>query len=264
MHKPTWTGIMTTQKPDQLHLGESLNVGDSLTSQDGRFMLFLENDGGLRLYGYRVDNGRQLSWQMPPNQFAANPNPNASFHFDQSGLYVQYATPVATTVASSLHSFSGGQDLSNVFLVVQSDGNLVLYAAGGPQLVVLWASGTDLHSITTTPSRYIAPRRPIVEFAAPGVVAVTGGGVLQNKTGVDIGARDNNTYVAIAIGGSVPIAQVGTVTVSLNTYNPPLTGQAPDSNTGLSADATPESYQLQHVGYVLEVTPAIQLSLSGN
>jgi hypothetical protein len=147
------------------------------------------------------------------------------------------------------------------FLVVQSDGNLVLYRTGAPQLIVLLATGTDLPHITPTPSRFIAPGRPTVEFAAAGVVGVSGGGVLQNNTGVVISARDGNTFATVAVGGQIPIAKVGTVSVSINTYNPPLTGQAPDANPGNSADATAAQYQLQQVGFVLEVTAQIQLNL---
>jgi hypothetical protein len=248
-------------KQDRLQLNESLNVGDNLVSDDGRFKLFLENDAGLRLYGYRTDIGRRLLWALPPPQFTTPPQPNAECVFDLLGIRVEIPNGSAHPPVSLLHGFNGAQDLSNVYLVVQSDGNLVLYAAGGPQLGVLWASGTDLHSITTTPSQFVATERPIVEFASAGVVAVDGGGSLKNSSGVIIGVRDDKNYTTVANGDSISIAKVGTVSVEINTYSPPPTGPTPDSNPGKSGDAAPKQYQLQQVGFVLTVKPDFGLDL---
>ena len=112
-----------------LHKGDSLIAGtshDAVTSCDGRFFLVMQGDGNLVLY----QNGVGALWATGTNGRADNPT-MAVLQFDGS-LVVQSATSQAWSSSSP-----GGDHL-----LVQGDGNVVIYAGPGTFDSPLWASNT--------------------------------------------------------------------------------------------------------------------------
>ncbi|MBC7973379.1 MAG: hydrolase [Myxococcales bacterium] len=112
---PTGCGTMVA--------GESLGVGQALSSCDGRFVLVLQSDGNLVLY---KDGSIPL--------FATGTN-GQSAHFapmQGDGNFVLYSTSLQPLFSSGTHGFPGA------FLALQDDGNLVIYRDG----VALWSTGT--------------------------------------------------------------------------------------------------------------------------
>lgn len=110
---------------DRLNSGQSLLVGGSLVSPDGRFSLVLQQDGNLVLYeqaGGPVwasgTDGREVSTAL----------------MQTDGNLVLYA-PAGDAVWASDTSGNNG-----AYLVLQDDRNLVIYGADGAPL---WATNTS-------------------------------------------------------------------------------------------------------------------------
>ena len=103
--------------------GQSLGVGNQLTSCDGRFRLVLQGDGNLVLY----KNGTQALWHTSTFGNAA--------HFawmQPDGNFVLYNTAMQALWHAGTFGNPGAH------LALQNDGNLVIYRNG----VALWHTGT--------------------------------------------------------------------------------------------------------------------------
>jgi hypothetical protein len=98
-----------------LYSGETLRAGDYLISNDGRYRLIMQDTGDLELIGpsgleWSTSTGLSyMGWLV--NQLDGN-----------LVIYAANATPVWST-----NTFAGSSTL-----VVQNDGNIVLYGPGGP------------------------------------------------------------------------------------------------------------------------------------
>jgi hypothetical protein len=108
---------------DRLNPDQSLNVGNSLTSQDGRFTLILQSDGNLVLYW----SGGAPRWATGTDGRTVS---RAIMQMD--GNFVLYAPDGTAVWASGTVGHPGAS------LTLQNDGNLVIYGPGGP----LWATNT--------------------------------------------------------------------------------------------------------------------------
>lgn len=109
---------------DTMYAGQGLYRGQSMSSSDGRFVLIMQGDGNLVEYG---PNGRVV-WAT---------NRNGGFTILQGDCnFVEYTMWGSPVWASNV----GG---SNCRLVLQNDGNLVVYGNGGRGGGVIWA--TDRH-----------------------------------------------------------------------------------------------------------------------
>jgi hypothetical protein len=107
---------------DRLSSDARLNVGESITSNNGQYTLILQLDGNLVLY----KAGGKALWATGTNGKAA------SFATQQKdGNFVLYGSSGALW-ALGTHGHQG------TTLVVQDDGNLVIYGQNG----ALWATGT--------------------------------------------------------------------------------------------------------------------------
>jgi hypothetical protein len=104
--------------------GQSLGVGQSLNSCDGRFRLILQTDGNLVLY----KNGSIALWSTVTSGQSAHFAPMQS-----DGNFVLYSTSLQPLWNSGTANFPGA------FLALQNDGNLVIYRNG----VALWNTGTS-------------------------------------------------------------------------------------------------------------------------
>ncbi len=110
--------------PDRLNPGDYLAVGGSITSQDGRFIFIMQEDGNLVLSGprgkYRWDtgtNGRAVSQALM----------QGDGNFVMSGPEGEYVWDTAT------------DGHPGAWLVIQNDGNVVIY---DPDSNPLWDTGT--------------------------------------------------------------------------------------------------------------------------
>jgi Ricin-type beta-trefoil lectin domain len=111
---------------DTLWKGQQLNQRTFLRSSDGRFMLILQADNNLVIYG----PGMQALWAT--NVFSQT----VRLTLQSDGNVVAYSGNNTPTWSTSTSGSAGHH------LVIQSDGNLVLYSAGGQ---AVWNSGTCCH-----------------------------------------------------------------------------------------------------------------------
>lgn len=113
------TGVSLDQKvprvmSDRLLEGEQLEVGDSITSNNGKYTLVLQADGNLVLYQIG-ENLHQALWSTNTGGRAAS-----RCIMQSDGNFVLYAFPGAIWDS---HTY----DHPGAFLVLLDDGNLVIY-----------------------------------------------------------------------------------------------------------------------------------------
>jgi hypothetical protein len=106
---------------DRLNPGDSLPVGGSIPSLDGRFTLTLQADGNLVLYH---TGGAPAGWATGTVGRAVT---QAIMQAD--GNFVLYG-PAGPIWSTGTHGHPGS------YLVVQNDGNVVIFGPGGP----LWSA----------------------------------------------------------------------------------------------------------------------------
>ncbi len=111
---------------DTLRPNESLRVGDSLTSSDGRYTMVYQTDGNLVIRGPESDD---VVWHSHTH----GQNPGFVVMQDNG----EFAIYDGFSGSQQFTSNSGGHP--GAYVVLQNDGNLVVYdAAGGP--TYYWAS----------------------------------------------------------------------------------------------------------------------------
>lgn len=129
---------------DTLQKGEKLEVGQSLTSNNGAYRLVLQDDGNLVLYA-----GEQSVWAT-----ATDGQDVQRAEVQEDGNFVLY-TPDKPVWASQ----TAGAD--NVRLVLQDDRNLVLYSGDDAK----WSSETHTDEVPVAPVE-AAPEPEVAEVAA--------------------------------------------------------------------------------------------------
>lgn len=107
---------------DRLIPGQRLELGQMLTSHDGRVRLEMQRDGNLVLYVHT-----HALW-------ATGTNNGFRVFMQTDGNFVLYRPDNTPAWASN----TNGQNVSE--LVVQNDGNLVMYSPTG---AVVWATNTQ-------------------------------------------------------------------------------------------------------------------------
>jgi nucleoid-associated protein YgaU len=133
---------------DTLQKGEKLEVGQSLTSNNGAYRLVLQEDGNLVLYA-----GEQSVWAT-----ATDGQDVKRAEVQEDGNFVLY-TPDKPVWASQ----TAGAD--NVRLVLQDDRNLVLYSGDDAK----WSSETHTDEVPAAPVEAApepAPEPEVAEVAA--------------------------------------------------------------------------------------------------
>lgn len=118
--------------------GESLKTNDKITSTNSKYYLTLQSDGNVVLY-----KGEKALWATMTNGKGAN-----SIYVQKDGNFVAYRSDDRAVWASGTNG-KGGRD---TFLIMQDDGNLVLYKRLGSStpgnITVyfgedpIWSSGT--------------------------------------------------------------------------------------------------------------------------
>ncbi|WP_060999818.1 LysM peptidoglycan-binding domain-containing protein [Mycolicibacterium mucogenicum] len=138
---------------DTLQKGEKLEVGQSLTSNNGAYRLVLQDDGNLVLYA-----GEQSVWAT-----ATDGQDVKRAEVQEDGNFVLY-TPDKPVWASQ----TAGAD--NVRLVLQDDRNLVLYSGDDAK----WSSETHTDEVPAAPVEAApepTPEPEVAEVAAEPVAA---------------------------------------------------------------------------------------------
>ena len=130
---------------DRLQKGEKLEVGQSLTSDNGAYNLKLQDDGNLVLY-----SGDTAVWSTETNG-----QPVVRAEVQEDGNFVLY-----TADKPVWHSDTKGA--KDVRLILQDDRNLVLYGFDG----VAWSSKTNTDEAPPAP-----PAPPVVETEVAPAVA---------------------------------------------------------------------------------------------
>ncbi len=133
---------------DTLQRGDKLEVGQSLTSNNGAYRLVLQEDGNLVLYA-----GEQSVWAT-----ATDGQDVRRAEVQSDGNFVLY-TPDKPVWASQ----TAGAD--NVRLVLQDDRNLVLYSGDDAK----WSSETHTDEVPAAPVEAApepAPEPEVAEVAA--------------------------------------------------------------------------------------------------
>lgn len=135
---------------DTLQKGEKLEVGQSLTSNNGAYRLVLQDDGNLVLYA-----GEQSVWAT-----ATDGQDVQRAEVQEDGNFVLY-TPDKPVWASQ----TAGAD--NVRLVLQDDRNLVLYSGDDAK----WSSETHTDEVPAAPVEAAPEPEVAAEPVAVEVVA---------------------------------------------------------------------------------------------
>ena len=119
VNKAIWS---TPTAPDSLQPGQALVVNTQLTSGNGRYVLALQRDGNLVIYGQSGALWSASTWS----------HPSAVLVMQGDGNLVIYG-PVSEVIWTS-----GTYGHPGAALYMQGDGNLVIYDQSGP----IWTSGT--------------------------------------------------------------------------------------------------------------------------
>jgi hypothetical protein len=238
---------MPRQIIDLLQPNETLVPGEFLMSTDKRFRLNFEQDGTLIAYAYTPDRGIKRFWRSP------SAGANASLRLRRAN-HPQFPAPQRSFPAAILSNSAGQRIWSswgtnfgvpiwdNLFLAMQSDGNLVHYARATTtgHVAATWASDT----YTMWESRVaIPPNTPIAEITGPGTLILqpnAGDTDIVNTTSELVAARSGTHVVPIPPNSSISLATSGTVLIETVSYFwNDLT--APDGTNALknSADAIP-------------------------
>jgi nucleoid-associated protein YgaU len=130
---------------DRLQNGEKLEVGQSLTSENGAYELILQEDGNLVLHA-----GSDAVWST-----GTNGQKVIRAEVQKDGNFVLYTADDPVWASQT----KGAKD---VRLIIQNDRNLVLYGFDGPA----WSSNTQTDEVPAAPP----PPPPAETPAEPEVV----------------------------------------------------------------------------------------------
>ena len=122
-------GIEAAWAKDALLQGEQLGRGEQLLSNNGCFRLIMQGDGNLVLYGNT----------MKPIWNAASVGPADKTIMQNDGNLVVYKPNMEVVWAAHPPDRQG---LTDFRLIVQDDGNTVIYANKGSQVIPIWATNS--------------------------------------------------------------------------------------------------------------------------
>lgn len=207
--------------------GDVLANGTVLESDDGRLHLYMQPDGNLVLYCYSKSSAHPL-WASG----GAGRGPTYYARMHPSGfLYIANHPPVDTVPAHGLgyawynprlynpgsSSFRWRPDTrhSGAWLVVQDDGNVVIYRAGGAVPgSAIWATNT---SIPPHAQHLVVPGALNVEISGARINTVVER-VIVNDSPSRIAVTDGQAQVTLDPSQMVGIAQTGTIAIESAVY----------------------------------------------
>ncbi|MEO5833667.1 MAG: hypothetical protein ABIR83_09895 [Nakamurella sp.] len=159
-----------------LPAGASLDVDQPLTSENGIFVLILQQDGNLVLY--RLDG--TMSWPIW-----------ASGTSDMVHLWMQPDGNLVGVMADGTPVFATGTSHRGGWLELQDDGNLIVVATSDDRLIPQWTTGP-------------APAARLASTRAPGEGIDTGGEELISSLCDRLTVQgDGNVVFADATGKAI-------------------------------------------------------------
>lgn len=126
---PAPPDVQTVQaSEDRIRSGQLLTSGGHLTSSNGRFQFFVQDDGNCVIYRLSP-NQRQALWSTNTR------GQNCRLALDAQGLL-----RLTDSSGSTLWQAGSSKGPGQYYLQMQEDGNLVLYLQQGQLLTPEWAS----------------------------------------------------------------------------------------------------------------------------
>jgi hypothetical protein len=111
---------------------DELNIGDSLTSSNGRYQLILQSDGNLVIYD--LQENHLAVWSSGTNGKAVS-----KALMQDDGNFVIYGNPTALNPLNPLWATNTANQ-PDAFLVLQDDGSLIVVRQIRE---ALWSAGTE-------------------------------------------------------------------------------------------------------------------------
>lgn len=238
--------------------GDILANGAVLESDDGRLHLYMQPDGNLVLYCYGKSSAHPL-WASG----GAGRGPTYYARMHPSGfLYIANHPPVDTVPAHGLgyawykpHMPRPGSSISKwrpdtrhpgAWLVVQDDGNVVIYRAGGAVPgSAIWATNT---SIPAHAQHLVVPGALNVEVSGAHISTVVERVIVNDSPG-RIAVTDGQTRATLDPSQMVGIAQTGTIAIESTVYK--LNREDGSMEPKLSADGSTK--ELEHDRFEIRI-----------
>jgi hypothetical protein len=239
---------MPHRLPDRLLPGESLRVGESLVSSDGRFRLYLEDEGYLIAYAYTPSQGIKQFWWS-----GVSAGPDARLEFDnipiRGSAYFQPALILRNQDGIFVQAFYSRTpqymttNWENLFFVMQSDGNIVLYVRSLQQRdIVRYTFQSETYQLWNQ-ILAVPPNTVVCKVALPPGSLILGPGAgnaeIINLSERPAAARAGSQVVSLPKSESVSFSMPGTIAISTSTYSV-RDLQGPDGTRLQEGDATAE------------------------
>lgn len=221
--------------------GETLRAGQSLTSPNRKFVTYMSTQGHVTLYRFEAGRDPVNMWRF----FCYHQRPFGNVWMGIRGGFLaggdqrRHNRPETPWWGRPRNGL--GRRPSNTILVVQDDGNMVLYARNAQSVITSaeWATGTNgRHEAAIDPSLPVA-------MISAGTLAVNANTLIVNTLPTPITVSDSQTAATVAPNNSVGVhspAGPGSLAIDVRAF-------AYDLDTG-SSNAT--------------VRPQVRADRSGN
>jgi hypothetical protein len=217
---------MPVAKSHMLQPGESLFPGECLVSEDGRFRLFLEEDGYVAAYAY-LDDIILRYWESQFHRGAGtrlgfNDQPNNG-HFATLELVIYDSNGDKGYIFPEFTNYPNGW--TNLEFRMQDDGNVVHYVRNPAtgEVAALWAAGCNNRHFMVRDA--IIPNAPILEIPIAGAISSdtqtnAGGNTdIVNKSNSPVAVRDNDRIVSIPPNKGISANLPGSLDVQTVNYS---------------------------------------------
>jgi hypothetical protein len=121
---------------DRIDVDNRIYPGQSYTSQNGQYSFIFQDDSNLVLYKKTDDNNQEPLWSSDTYD-GDNSSTNKSVILQGDGNFVMYNADGQGIWSSGTLLYEG---LSKPYIVVQDDGNVVLYDEGSGSAI--WSTET--------------------------------------------------------------------------------------------------------------------------
>ncbi len=139
---PTTVTTCNAQSPDTLVNGSSIEAGGCLMSPSGKYRLTMQTDDNLVLYYTGASGSPDALWASTTDK---------GFPGAMATLGLTGNLTVTAAASNGSVSWSSSSYAQNTELVLQTDGNAVIYSLTNPlHPDPIWATGTDAQRVTIT------------------------------------------------------------------------------------------------------------------
>lgn len=199
---------------NQLNAGQSLSSGQWLESSNGLFRAVVEAGGNLAIHAFSTNPvACGFTWGA-----VENPIPGSFLYLDPDGYFQLKAGDGQTRGYWGRFPPVPG---TNPYLVMQDEGNLVLYRPGGE---VLWATPPETILNSDQQRDLVIPGVLVLQVDVSSSVIGPADKTVTNDTGDRVILRDQANKVILPPGGLTGVAtNAGTVAISGVVYDYPDT-----------------------------------------